>query len=49
MKRNAKNISGPCTKANAIETSAQVIMMRASQILAPTFSMIKLDGTSNTR
>ena len=49
MKRRTANMIGPCTKAKAIETSAQVIMMRAIQMRAPTFSMIRFEGTSKTR
>jgi len=40
-------LQGPVHKAVAPERIPQVIMMRAIQMRAPTFSMIMLLGTSN--
>ncbi len=42
-------MTGPCTKAQAIESRPQVTMMRHIQSRAPTFSSIRLDGTSNRK
>ena len=39
----------PVTKAVAVAKMPQVIMIRAIQMRAPTFSMITLDGTSNRK
>jgi hypothetical protein len=39
----------PVTKAVAVAKMPQVIMMRAIQMRAPTFSMMMLEGTSNRK
>ena len=46
-KRTVMKLQGPVHKAVAPERIPQVIMMRAIQMRAPTFSMIMLLGTSN--
>ena len=48
-RRMVRNEVGPTTKAVAPATRPQLIMMRASQRLAPTRCMIRLLGTSNRK
>ena len=48
-KRTAAKLVDPVTKAVAPAKRPQVIMMRAIQSRAPTFSMTKLLGTSKMK
>jgi hypothetical protein len=49
VKRRIKKLIGPWVKAKHPETMPQPIMMRAIQRLAPTFSRIRLLGTSSRK
>ena len=44
-----KKLHGPTTNAVAPDSRPQLIMMRAIQIRAPTFSRMRLLGTSNRK
>ncbi len=48
-KRAAAKLFGPTTKAVAIERIPHEIMMRAIQMRAPTFCMMRLLGISNKK
>ena len=48
-KRKTPKLVAPVTNAVAAAKIPQVIMMRAIQMRAPTFSMITLLGTSNRK
>jgi hypothetical protein len=48
-KRTIRKLVVPVTKAVRPEMMPQVIMMRAIQIRAPTFSRIRLLGISNRK